>query len=251
MTYSQSQFRQFKFCQKKYYYRYVENLPDKTSRPAGVGINMHHLGEVFYEYLKKTNHLIKHKRGDFKKILKLLSPEDVPQEYWVYLNNFAEFEEVRYKVIDDLGNFLPIHVELDILNKDLNFRGRLDFVFRDGKELTMIDFKKKRADEKFRADDRLQLYMYSVLFKNKFNKEIDNVGNYYYGHEWNDACDVEKMDDGKLLSGIYEIESMIEKIEKAKKTKKLNRRPSSRKCFMCGYLDLCADKRFKKQLEGV
>ncbi len=198
---SPSSINLYKQCPRKYYYQYVLKLPTKPSIHLVRGSVVHEVLEKFFEldiasfdenefeyglrsYALAS--LIKRWKSSEKKLKKLGLSQTELDRYFIesqqMLNNFiADFSAKLKKRTAEVGSInqafkdLSPIVEEEIKNHELMVRGFIDAIHDIGDEITIIDYKTSNKDI-ITPEYRLQLGIYALLYKLKYDKLPKKVG---------------------------------------------------------------------------
>lgn len=198
---SPSSINLYKQCPRKYFYQYILKLPTRPSIHLIRGFIVHEILEEFFKIDINSLDKVSYKYGfrsyvmsklaklwgnNKNKLLKLGLTTDDLEHYYVdsqqMLNNFIEsFSEKlgnKFKETNDLEKafkqLTPI-VEEEIKNQDLQVRGFIDAIYDTEDEVVIIDYKTSKKDD-MTPEYRLQLGIYALLYKRKYNKTPSRVG---------------------------------------------------------------------------
>lgn len=161
-------------CPRRYYYDYKSGI-QKTivpGSPLEKGLDIH---EVFEWYYKQPEALeIKPPYADG--VMSLINQHPKALKYPSFMENFAKFND-DFATAYGVPNYIPKEIELDLFDKNLNFRGIIDAVFELGNKRLLVDYKtgKPRAIREY----MIELTLYKILYESVQKKPITHCGIYY------------------------------------------------------------------------
>ena len=210
MLYSPSSILTFKQCPRKFYYHYIEKLPTKKSFALIRGSIVHSVIEDFfkidikkvshnnYEFVFKTLVFDLFKQNWLKnmdQINELVSDPGLQEFYYTetaeMLNNWYTLfiEKLQDKILgsnfrEAFKSLTPL-TETKIINEEFNVQGVIDAILTTDEGTKLIDYKtskKQDIDEEY----KLQLAIYALLYKYKYDKIPSKVGIHFlkYGEKF-------------------------------------------------------------------
>ena len=220
---SPSSINLYKQCPRRYFYQYIVKLPTRPSIHLIRGKVVHSVLEKFFDI--DINSMGDEYRFGFKSfmtayLVKLwnekkeviqtlnLTPEEL-EHYLIesqkmllgFVDIFSDKLEKKYKELNDLEKAFkalsPV-VEEEIKDVDLGIRGFIDAIHEEDGKVKIMDYKTSKKDEITDAY-RLQLSIYALLYKLKYNKLPDEVGiNFLKFGEKTIPVDEEMMKEAEL-----------------------------------------------------
>ena len=174
--------------------------------------------------------------------------ESVEEERGVYaeaikmLRNFLKMADenpsIHYLPIEDFRRSIKDYQDLIVsLNDDYNISGKFDLITQsDDGSLHIIDFKTAKKEE----TDPFQLDFYQLLAELNFNKPVKRASFYFLKLRKKKSFDVKKKAE-EIKDGV------LKRIEKIKKTKEWQPKPS-RLCQYCIFTSFCPAKKKAEEL---
>jgi len=203
---SPSSVNTYRACQRKYFYHYKLNLPTKESVAALTGKAVHAAIENFFAFnascLNFTNYeqeLRNHLLNSFNhawikevpKLGRLEIDKEIIRGYYkdslMMLEKFSlRFlqqlnQEMKTKELQEAFLTLAPETEVAILSETYRLRGYIDAIHRLHGEARIVDYKTSRKDD-ITEEYRLQLAVYTLLFKERHGKLPDKAGVYFLRH---------------------------------------------------------------------
>ena len=150
---------------------YVRDEPEEGS-PLKIGTDVHELFEWYY----KQPDAAKIKEPYEVSMWKIFARNKDSAKYTNFIDNFIKF---NLEMIEDRGvpGYLPVEIEVDLTDKDLEFRGIIDVIFETKDGLVLLDYKTGKA--KSISNHRLELTLYKILYEKVTGKKIRYVGVYF------------------------------------------------------------------------
>ncbi len=226
-------------CPLKYKYAHVDNLPVPDEQPLMVGQAIHAVIEYYFAQKQQKNNppltelneiLHKHWRGRgfISKTHELMRLEDAERQVALFTSKFEKMP-------------VPQSTELKFTLKvgDHTLNGRIDAVFSDKNETSIIDFKtsdsvttQEQADR--RAKESLQLTLYALYWQEKHGKMPDKLGLYFtssglFGWTTRSA---RQLENAKIK---------IDTIAAAIQAEQFEATPSSFVCGFCPFRHFCPE----------
>lgn len=222
---SKSQINCWKQCPKKWYYQYIDRLPQKPSAAMQRGIRIHNDIEKFYNNIDIIDEVV------------------IPRTDNPDLKEFVKFENKRFKSCInkdgdiDLKYFYPVEQEAKVSDEKLHLRGFIDAVYINPEDdkLIIIDWKTGKYRPEAYSSYRFELAMYKELYEKKTGKEVGYWGIYF-------------VDAGKLFFEKVKpvsIKAMYKNVEKAREGMEGDDFPCKPGilCKWCNYNDKCQEWR--------
>ena len=207
MLYSPSSILTYKQCPRKFYYQYVEKLPTKKSFALVRGSIVHSVIEDFfkiniekvshknYEIVFRTLVFDLFKQNWLKNLdqIHALVPQQNLQDF--YYSETAQMLENWYKsFIKKLQNKIismtfkeafrsltPI-TETRIIAEEIKVQGIIDAILKTEKGIQLLDYKTSKKEE-INEEYRLQLAIYALLYKLKYNEAPYEVGIHFLKYD--------------------------------------------------------------------
>jgi len=209
---SPSSINTYKQCPRKYYYNYIEKLPTTANIHQLRGTIVHKALENFYEIslidlaeLEKFDitqinqhfqrFIIQLFYEEWKRKLPELQalPLEKPQLQFYYDESIAmlslwlrEYMKslktalTGKTLIQAFENLRPQR-EQQYKNEQLNVKGFIDAIFKDGKEITLLDYKTSKNPE-ITEEIKLQLAIYALLYFETHRTLPTKVGAFFLKH---------------------------------------------------------------------
>jgi|SRR3989344_6014694 len=194
----------FKQCPRKYFYSYKAQLPRKDSIHTIAGKAVHETLEYLFQIkgVDETNFEldIQHKLIEFfnknwvnyiPKLIQLDTDKETIRNFYdgclIMINNFlVSFieklnQEINNNSFKEAFEKLKPKTEVYLKSEALNVHGFVDAIHEDNNEITIIDYKTGSKDE-ITEEYRLQLAIYSLVYKENFNKTPKKVGISFLKH---------------------------------------------------------------------
>ncbi len=211
---SPSSINTYKLCKRKYYYSYKLNLPRKENISAITGKTVHETLENFFNIntadFKKSDYgdFLKHEllalfnkswtkaMPDFSKLEN--SKETIREHYEAslfMLNNFIEdflsalSAEINGSTVQEAFNKLKPKTEIYLRSDEYGVQGFVDAVMDIGGDIYIIDYKTSSRDD-ITEEYKLQLAIYAMLYKEKYEKIPKKVGLHFLRHGTKKFIDV-------------------------------------------------------------
>ncbi len=198
---SPSSINTYKQCPRKYFYQYILKLPTKQSIHLIRGSVVHGVLEKFFDIDITSLDPVDYKYGfrsyimasfarlwkdNKERLLRLNLSGDQLDHYYIesqdmlnnFLDSFSEKLDEKLKKTNDLGEAFKMmtpFVEEEIKNEELMVRGFIDAIHSDSDEIIIMDYKTSNKED-ITPEYRLQLGIYALLYKEKYNKTPDKVG---------------------------------------------------------------------------
>lgn len=197
---SPSSINTYKLCKRKYFYSYKLKLPKKENISALTGKAVHDALENFFKIetlnITKSNYELILKQNlmnlfnlawakALPELLKLENDKETIRNYYqesiFMLQNFInDFLHTLSTVINgftfqEAFNKIKPKTEVYLYSEKHNVHGYLDAVLEINGEIYIIDYKTGSRDE-ITEDYMLQLGIYTLMFKENFNKLPTKVG---------------------------------------------------------------------------
>ncbi len=207
---SPSSINTYKQCPRKYFYQYIMKLPTGENIHLIRGKIVHDVLENFYkidnEKLSNDNYM-EHMSMHIKNLFLKKWDAGIPRMKASGLNDdkisfykeestlmlakwitelFIKFEEEMKKHPDEtpgevFKKIIPISIEEEFRDDELGVRGFVDYIEHDNGKIKIMDYKTSK-NAKISPEYRLQLAIYSLLYKIKHNKMPDKVGIWFLKH---------------------------------------------------------------------
>ncbi len=203
---SPSSITTYNTCPRKYYYSYKLSLPKKDNISAITGKAVHEALEKFFK-LKVEDINYKDYEMELKQYLlvmfndswishmedlnKLEINKDVIRNYYqdsyFMLSNFIEDflqslkVEIHNSDFENAFNKMRPLTEVYLFSEDHKVQGYLDVIANINGDVYIIDYKTSSKDD-LTDDYRLQLFIYALLFKEKYNRLPAKVGLHFLRH---------------------------------------------------------------------
>ena len=188
---SASSINTYKQCPRKYYYRYIEQLPDKPNIHAVRGNIVHSALEHFFkidpkkigeDFIKDLS-LKLDKLFDLfwvqnkEKLIELGMPVEELNEYYIdsrqmlnsWIRKFAKKVkekqvELHTESIAEAFSALTPEVEMEFASSNIGIKGFVDAIYQEGNEIKVVDYKTSRKDI-ITPEYTLQAGIYAVLIQ--------------------------------------------------------------------------------------
>jgi len=224
---SPSSINTFKQCPRKYYYQYIMRLPTGENIHLIRGKIVHDVLENFYKIDNEKltdNNYMEHMSMHIKNLFMKKWDEKVDRMKATGLNDdqvafykeestlmlanwitelFTTFEVERKKHPEEtpaevFKKIIPVSIEEEFRDEELGVRGFVDYIeHKDGK-IKIMDYKTSK-NAKMSPEYKLQLAIYSLLYKIKHDKMPDKVGIWFLKHgEMCISVDQELLDHAKF-----------------------------------------------------
>jgi len=200
---SPSSINTYKQCPRKYYYRYIEELPSLPSIYLLRGKIVHTVLENFFDIEKKIDsedglrvHLFwlfdKIWTENYSELLELEMDERKLKSYYDESNKMLQnwFNRFRKKLRNQLENgstfskafkhLTPIREE-EFISKKYDVHGFIDAVYEMNDNIMIIDYKTGRKGD-MTPEYRLQLGIYAVMYEEVKGKKPNVVGIDFLNH---------------------------------------------------------------------
>ncbi|MBI4159363.1 PD-(D/E)XK nuclease family protein [Candidatus Woesearchaeota archaeon] len=200
MLYSPSSILTFKQCPRKFYYQYIEKLPTKKSFSLIRGSIVHTVIEDFfkiniekvshqnYEIVFRTLVFDLFKQNWLKNIDQIneLVPQQNLQDFYytetaqMLQNWYASFiKKLQDKSIsltfkEAFKSLTPI-TETRVISEEIKVQGVIDAILKTEKGIQLLDYKTSKKEE-INEEYKLQLAIYALLYKLKYNETPYEVG---------------------------------------------------------------------------
>jgi putative RecB family exonuclease len=197
---SPSSINLYKQCPRRYFYQYIVKLPTKPSIHLIRGSIVHSVLEKFFELdvscldPEDYDHgfrsyvaacLTKLWKENGERLAKLgLSNQEI-EDYLIdsvdMLNNFIDRFSIKLRQKMETDSFIDAFkvltpaVEEEIVNEELGVRGFIDAIHDHDDEIVIMDYKTSKRDD-LTPEYRLQLGIYALLYKLKYNAVPSKVG---------------------------------------------------------------------------
>ncbi|HLC63163.1 MAG TPA: PD-(D/E)XK nuclease family protein [Candidatus Nanoarchaeia archaeon] len=260
---SPSSINTYKQCPRKYYYSYIEKIPGKeniyTVRGGIVHKALEHFFNINVDMLNEENYDIILRvvimnlfnsgwRENIGKINELLNHNPRIIEHYYYesmkmINNWFDIfiarlkNEMINKDVQDGFIALKPRTEQKLVSESFSVQGYIDAVYDDSSGVKLIDYKTSRKGG-ISEEYKLQLAIYSLLYKENRDKAPGKVGIFFLGDGREQWIDV---DDSLIKKAEDECNEMKEKT-KSKDKKDYIRKPSGLCKYshgQCDYYDIC------------
>lgn len=198
---SPSSINTYKQCPRKYFYHYVLKLPTKGSIHLIRGKIVHSILERFFQidisqldslefesgFRSYVLALLAKQWKENEKGLKELEMQDSEiEQYFIdshkmligFVEKFSKKLREKAKQTNDLEKafkLLTPSIEEEIINHELKVRGFIDAIHSENEEIIIMDYKTSKKDSMTPAY-RLQLGIYALLYKSKYNQIPHKVG---------------------------------------------------------------------------
>ncbi|MBI2107330.1 PD-(D/E)XK nuclease family protein [Candidatus Woesearchaeota archaeon] len=245
MLYSPSSILTYKQCPRKFYYQYVERLPTKKSFALVRGSIVHSVIESFFKIdIEKVSHqnyelifrtlvfdLFKQNwLKNIDQIQELVPQQDLQDFYYsetaqMLQNWYTSFiKKLQDKIIsmsfkEAFKSLTPL-TETRIIADEIKVQGIIDAILKTEKGIQLLDYKTSKKEE-IDEEYKLQLAIYALLYKLKFNEMPYEVGIHFLKSK-------EKfmpVDDSLLDFAKLEINFVQEKTQTTE-IKEYNKKPS-------------------------
>ncbi|MBW2988583.1 hypothetical protein DRJ48_03605 [Candidatus Woesearchaeota archaeon] len=198
-TQSPSSINTYFECPRKYFYKYIKNLPAKPSIHRIRGKLLHSVLEDFFNLDPS-----KLTPSQFEFEIRIVLLEDLKRKWFGMIKEIEQLglskEEIRAYFEDSkrmVSNFVAHYTnkikplltehslaeafqlltpkrEVFLISKRYNVQGYLDAIYK-GEKVRIIDYKTSSTDE-FREEYKRQLAIYSLLYKENYGVLPDEVG---------------------------------------------------------------------------
>lgn len=181
---SVSRVKLFEQCPQKYYYRYIENLPDPPNKYSALGSLFHKSAELFVQEYMKTNNLREsmvyayQKAKDVEEIIKLEpylerqdrnDVRDWLKQYVKYLEENPE-ETKKFYLTEKEINF-----KIKAPKIEINILGYIDRVDKEGEDkLIVADYKTGKSEYL----ESFQLIVYAAAIEELYKGKQVNYAQY-------------------------------------------------------------------------
>ncbi len=262
---SPSSINTYKQCPRKYFYQYIMKLPTGENIHLIRGKIVHDVLENFYsidnEKLTDDNYM-EHMSMHIKNLFMAKWDSKVDRMKAVGLNDdqiafykeestmmlanwitelFGRFEEERKKHPDEtpaevFKKIIPMSIEEEYRDNELGVRGFVDYIEKVDGKIKIMDYKTSK-NAKMSPEYKLQLAIYSLLYKIKHDKMPDKVGIWFLKHgEMCISVDQELIDHAKFeIEQIHFATETSDIDEYRKKTSPLCKYSSGQ----CDFYDVC------------
>jgi putative RecB family exonuclease len=198
---SPSSINTYKQCPRKYYYMYIEKLPTKPSIHLVRGTIVHKVLEDFFDidistiniknypvelrkrmqslflhvWKEKQKDVQKHVTGDKEKFY--FSESLLMISNWLeqFINKVKSFQQLSFKEI--FTKLTPLR-EKHYQSYDLYVRGFIDAIEQIDGKINIIDYK-TNSRLNISEEQKLQLAIYALLYKESHGKIPDRVGIFF------------------------------------------------------------------------
>jgi len=211
---SPSSITTYNACPRKYYYSYKLALPKKESISTLTGKAVHSALESFFKIdtsninkydfeLILKHHVVKLFNDAWvtalPELMKLENDKETIRDHYhdsmFMLQNFIEdfLDSIKRSIngitFQEAFNKLKPQTEVYLYSEKHNVRGYLDAILNINGEFYIMDYKTSSRDE-VTDDYHLQLAIYTMMFKEKFNKLPNKVGLHFLRHGTKKFIDV-------------------------------------------------------------
>src|SRR3989344_3187874 len=201
---SPSSINTYNQCARKYYYSYIERLPTKDNIHTVRGKIVHSALEKFFkinpENLPENDYenvlravladiFNKEWRSEYEKLVRVLDRSPLMVHHYYtdtikMINNWIEMFIDKIKSIDKpakdaFKELIPI-TEHKLVSEEFRVMGFVDAI-HENNEITLIDYKTSNKSD-ITDEYKLQLAIYSLLYKTSKNKLPDKVGISFLGN---------------------------------------------------------------------
>jgi len=221
-------------CGLKYKFVYIDKLPAQIEIPAmKKGSDIHSLFENYsksFPPVEVTEELIE----EHKKVI----PVTEYQKYKEHIDNFIDLNKYILHSIPSEKFFRPIAVEEDILDEGWQFKGIIDAVYFDGKNVLVLDFKTGKPSEDLgNWDYRFQLSCYVEIWNRKYpSMKVTHWGHFYSSAPLSNKNPlIEKVSENEMMKMLVKVENVRRQIMEGKFEKTKN----TFFCGRCEYLPYC------------
>ncbi len=238
ITLSYSKISTFLECPKKYHFQYVLKLPTKPKYYYSFGETIHKVLEEMYNPIKFVNKL--------PRLHELLSLVD---EYWIGTGFWDEEHEEEAKseakellcsyYKKNIFAFKPafsVEEKIYFNVEGINMAGKIDRIDKlPGDEFEIIDYKTGNVLDTSNIDfiDRLQLIIYSLGFKAKYNFTA-RLTSWYFLRK-NEKLTIE-LNEEDFLKG----EEVIKEVSKSIISSSFERKENEF-CQYCDFIEACQE----------
>ncbi len=203
---SPSSINTYRLCKRKYYYSYKLSLPKKENISAITGKIVHETLENFFKInaadLNDSNY------GDFLKhellalfnviwvksmpsLSKLENSKETIREHYeesmFMLHNFIDdflsalSAEINGSTVSEAFGKLKPKTEVYLRSDKYNVQGFVDAVLEIGSDIYIVDYKTGSRDD-ITEEYKLQLAIYALLYREKYEKLPKKVGLHFLRH---------------------------------------------------------------------
>lgn len=270
---SPSSINTYKQCPRKYYYRYIEGLPEKGSIHLVRGKIAHEVLEGFFrrdwpalgpdEFFALLTASL---REEFTRawtahqddLAALSLPEDDLVHYYQdTLVMLANWHRQFLERLTALAASAPVHeafaqarpalIEERFESAALQVTGVIDYVEQDNGLVKVMDYKTSKSFE-ISAEQKLQLAIYALLYDERFGKKPDKVGLWVLRH----GEVTMPVDDALLEMARYEIRKVHERTQSGRiEDYPLQPGPLCKwKTGQCDYYEQCFNGKGQRRLNN-
>ncbi|MBI5622942.1 MAG: PD-(D/E)XK nuclease family protein [Elusimicrobia bacterium] len=221
-------------CPKRWWFRYVEKVPEKPRHFFSFGRSMHSAVEFFYGVPCPPPPSV-------EELLRAYKSEWVSEGYRDKAQEATYFEEGKailiafyHKHAKDFAVPLKVEHEFSAVVEGVPVTGKIDRVdeLPDGR-LAILDYKTGKELARNRAADDPQLTMYQLGCELEFGREVGRVAFYH-------LPTLEVQESGRhAASKVESLKRRISETARSIMNDRFDPAPEERKCLWCDYKPLC------------
>ena len=221
-------------CGLKYKFCYIDKLPPQVEIPVlKKGSEIHSLFESYSKSLPPVEITV-----EIIEQHKKMIPVKEYNKYKEHVDNFIELNKYIFNSIPSEKYFRPIAIEEEILNEEWQFKGIIDAVYSDGKNILLLDFKTGKPSEDLgNWDYRFQLSCYKEIWDKKYpTMKVTHWGHFYSSVPLSNKNPlIEKVSENEMMKMLVKVENTRRRIMEGKFVKTQN----TYQCNRCEYLPYC------------